>query len=105
VCRFPFRHARRDLGVILGQLPELPEHILLGRSRRLGDERRGTEQLARWVAPTFYLKDPAHLTVVGHGKRHQHDHSSRQHASEREEMWTHRYKLRVTRTQRKPIRR
>lgn len=103
--RFPFRHACRDLGVVLGQLPELPEYVLLRRSRRFRDERRGAEQLARWVAPTFYLKDPAHLTIVGHGKRDQHDHSSRQHASEREEMWTHRYKLRVTDILRKPIRR
>ena len=95
--RFPLRHACRDFGVVLGQLAELPQDVLLRRTGRLGDERRGAEQLARRVAPPLHLKDPANLAVVGHGKGDEHDHSSRQHASEREKMWTHAYKLRVTR--------
>ena len=89
----PFGHARRNLDVVLGQLPELPEHVLLRRTRRLGDEWRGAEELTRRVAPPFYLQNPPHLSVIGDGEGDQHDHPSRQHAAEREKMWTHEYNL------------
>ena len=93
MCRFPFGHPRRDFGVVLGQLPELSQHVLLRRTGRLGDEWRGPEQLTRRVAPPFYLKNPPHLSVIGDGEGDQHDHPSRQHAAEREKMWTHEYNL------------
>jgi len=85
----PRSHARRDLGVVLGQLPELAEHVLLRRPCRLGDERRGPEELARWVTSPLHLQDPSHLPIVGDGERDQHDHPSRQDAAECEEVWTH----------------
>ena len=83
---FPFRHARRDLGVVLGQLPELAEHVLLRRTRRLGDERRRAEELPRRIASPFHLQDPSHLPIVGDRERDEHDHPSGQDAAE---MWTH----------------
>jgi hypothetical protein len=104
VCRFPFRHARRDFGVVLGQLPELAKHVLLRRTRRFGDERRGTEELARRIASPLDLQDPPHLPVVGDGERDEHDHPSRQNAAEGEKVWAHVYNLRDVRVQRKPFR-
>ena len=103
--RFPLRHACRDLGVVLGQLAELAQDVLLRRPGRLGDERRGAEELPRRITPPFHLQDPPNLAIVGDGKGDEHDHPSRQYAAEREKVWTHVYNLRQVRVQRKPFRR
>jgi hypothetical protein len=98
---FPFGHARRHLGVVLGQLPELPEDVLLGRTGCLGDERRGAEELPRRIAPALHLQDPTHLPVGRHVEGDEDDHPSGKHAAEREKMWTHDTKVRLVRVERK----
>ena len=99
--RLPLRHPGRDFGVVLGELAELPQDVLLRRAGRLGDERRGAEQLPRRVTPALHLQDPAHLPVRRHVEGDEHDHPSGQHAPEREKMWTHETKVRVVRVERK----
>jgi hypothetical protein len=99
--RLPFRHSRRDLGVVLGQLAELPEDVLLRRAGRLGDQGRGAEQLSRRVTTAFHLKDAAHLPVRRHVEGDEHDHPSGKHSPEREKMWTHETKVRLVRVERK----
>ena len=99
--RFPLRHARPDFGIVLGELTELPEDVLLRRAGRLGDQRRGTEELPRRVAPALHLQDPAHLSVVRHVEGDEHDHPSGKDAPEREKMWSHETKVRLVRGERK----
>ena len=99
--RLPLRHPRRDLGVVLGELAELPQDVLLRRAGRLGDQGRGAEELPRRVAPPLHLQDPAHLSVFGHVEGDENDHPSGKHAPEREEMWTHETKVRLVRVERK----
>ena len=99
--RFPFRDPSRDLGVVLGERAELPEHVLLRRPRRLGDQRCCAEQLPRGVAPTLHLQDPSHLPVVRHVERDEHDHPSGKHTPEREKMRTHERKVPLVRVERK----
>jgi hypothetical protein len=98
---FPFRHARRDLGVVLGELTELPKDVLLRRTGRLGDQWRGAEELPRGVAPALHLQDAAHLSVVRHVEGDEHDHPSGKDAPECEKMWPHERKVRTVRVERK----
>jgi hypothetical protein len=99
--RLPFRHTRRDLGVVLGELTKLSEDVLLGGAGSLGDERRGAEELPRGVAPALHLQDPAHLSVVRDVEGDEHDHPSGKDAPECEKMWPHERKVRGVRVERK----
>jgi hypothetical protein len=101
MLRLPFRHPGRYLGVVLGQLPELAQDVLLRGARGFGDERRGAEELARWIAAPLNLQDAAHLPVPRHVQGDQDDHPAGQHATESEEMWTHGPKVRRAHAQRK----
>ena len=99
--RLPLRHPRRDLGVVLGELAELPQDVLLRRAGRLGDQRRGPEQLPCRIAPALDLQDAAHLPVLRHVEGDEHDHPSGKHSPKREKMWTHETKVRFARAERK----
>jgi hypothetical protein len=99
--RLPLRHPGRDFGVVLGELAELSQDILLRRAGRLGDQRRGSEQLPRRVAPSLHLEDPAHLSVLRDVEGDEDDHPSGKHSPKREKMWTHETKVRLARVERK----
>ena len=101
--RLPLRHPCRDLGVVLGELAELPQDVLLGRAGRFGDQGRGREQLPIRVAAALHLQDPAHLPVLGHVEGDEHDHPSGKHSPKREKMWTHETKARLVRVERKRV--
>jgi hypothetical protein len=85
----PFGHARGDFGVVLRQLAELSQHVLLGGARRLGDERRGAEELTRRIASSLHLKETTNLSVFRHGQGDEADHSSGQHTAKGQEVWAH----------------
>ena len=99
--RFPLGHACRDLGIVLGELAQLAQDILLSGTRRLGDQRRGAEELARRVPSSLNLQNPAYLPVLGHVEGHEHDHPSGQDAAKREKMRAHGTKVPRVRTERK----
>ena len=99
--RFPLGDARRDLGIVLRERAELAKDVLLRRARRLRDERRRGEQLARGVAAPLDLQDSAHLSILRHVEGDEHDHPSGEHATEREKMRAHVTKVRLARAERK----
>jgi hypothetical protein len=95
--RFPLRHPGRDFVVVLGELAKLSEDVLLRGAGRLGNERRGAEQLPRRIPPSLHLQDPSHLTVLGDIQGDEHDHSPGQYATEGEKVWAHGTKVPPTR--------
>jgi hypothetical protein len=99
--RLPFRHTRRDLGVVLGELTKLSEDVLLGGTGGLGDERRGAEELSRRITSPLDLEQAANLAVFRDGQRDETDHPPGQHASKGQEVWAHGRKVRRARVRRK----
>ena len=100
----PLGHASRHLGVVLGQLPELTQHVLLRRAGRLGDQRRGAEQLTIRIGAPLDLQDSANLPVSRHVQRDEHDHPAGKDATKSEKVWTHAPKVRPACAQRKRTR-
>jgi polyphosphate glucokinase len=99
--RLPLSHPVRDLGIVLRQLAKLSQDILLRGACRFRDERRGAEELTCGIATALHLQDPSHLAALGDVQGDEHDHPSRQHATEGEKMWAHAPKVPTPRVQRK----